>query len=74
MDNEKLTIDKKQLKKDMEALAKLTYKLSMKYGDIYISVAKVTGVGHSSVTYLLNGESDHRSTIYWGKEDKGNGR
>ena len=70
----KLVIDEKQLKKDMEALAKLAYKLSMKYGDIYISVAKVTGVGLSSVIYQLNGESDYRSAIYWGdKEDKENG-
>lgn len=66
-------MDKEQLQNDMEALAKLVYELSMKYGNIYISVAKLKGSSLAMVTCQLNDEESFEHVNYWGKEDKENG-
>lgn len=63
-------MDKEQLQNDMEALAKLVYELSMKYGNIYISVAKLKGSNLAMVTCQLNDEEGFRYVNYWGKEEE----
>lgn len=57
---------KSEKRKDMENLAKLTYELSKKYGDIYINCACCKNSNLAWVTY----GAKYDSASYWGDKGK----
>jgi hypothetical protein len=55
----------KDLKRDMESLAKRVYNLSKKYGGMYINAACCRDATHSWATYSPKGSDELKDANYY---------